>query len=190
MQNSKNLVIIDAYDSFVYNIHQYFSKLGCMVDTVRFDSISIESLNDYDYIVLSPGPGRPEQTNFPEVIKRYSGKIPILGVCLGHQAIGHSFGSKVILASRIMHGKTSSISHDGKGIFRDIPSPFTATRYHSLVVDKPPKGFEVSAKSDDGFIMALRNESLMVEGVQFHPESILTENGIAIFRNFLEVYSR
>ncbi|MFZ5646870.1 MAG: anthranilate synthase component II [Bacillota bacterium] len=184
------LLIIDNYDSFTYNLAQYFSELGTRVLVKRNDSLTADEIERIgpSGLVVSPGPGRPENAGITnEVITRYGGSLPILGVCLGHQAIGSVFGGAVIRAKRVMHGKTSLIHHDGRGVFKDIPSPFSAIRYHSLVVDPGdfPQCLEVSAWTDDGEIMGLRHKSYNIEGVQFHPESIMTEHGYGILQNFL-----
>ncbi|MFZ5650066.1 MAG: anthranilate synthase component II [Bacillota bacterium] len=185
------LLIIDNYDSFTYNLAQYFSELGVRVAVRRNDALTAGDIDTIQPsgLVLSPGPGRPEKAGITnEVISMYAGSIPILGVCLGHQAIGSVFGGSVVRAKKIMHGKTSMIFHDGKGVFKGIPSPFSAIRYHSLVVD--PDGFpdclEVSARTEDGEIMGLRHKNHNVEGVQFHPESIMTDHGFCILQNFLD----
>lgn len=185
------LLIIDNYDSFTYNLAQYFSELGVKVAVRRNDALTAGDIDTIrpSGLVLSPGPGRPEKAGITnEAISRYAGSISILGVCLGHQAIGSVFGGSVIRAKKVMHGKTSMIYHDGKGVYKGIPSPFSAIRYHSLVVD--PDGFpdclEVGAWTEDGEIMGLRHKSLNVEGVQFHPESIMTDHGYCILQNFLD----
>lgn len=184
------LLIIDNYDSFTYNLAQYFSELKAPVQVFRNDALQVENIEKAapSALVLSPGPGGPENAGITlEVIDRYSGQIPILGVCLGHQAIGKAFGGDVVRAKTVMHGKTSLVYHDGSGVFKGIPSPFTAVRYHSLVVKRHtlPDCLTVSAWTDDGEIMGLRHKSYQVEGVQFHPESILTEHGHKILHNFL-----
>lgn len=184
------LLIIDNYDSFTYNLAQYFAELWAAVSVVRNDALGPEDIERIapSGLVISPGPGTPEGAGVTrEVIGRYAGRIPILGVCLGHQAIGSVYGGAVIRAKTIMHGKTSLISHDGKGVFRGLPSPFSAIRYHSLVVERGtlPRCLEISAWADDGEIMGLRHKEHSVEGVQFHPESILTEHGHRILENFL-----
>jgi len=184
------ILVIDNYDSFTFNLVQYLGEMGQELRVYRNDAITpdeIESLAP-DHIVISPGPGRPENSGIIiDVINRFSGKVPILGVCLGHQAIGAAFGGEVVSAPTIMHGKTSDISHDGRTIFRGLPSPFRATRYHSLVVspDGLPECLEVSARTEDGVIMGLRHRELVVEGVQFHPESILTDVGKKLLSNFV-----
>ncbi|MHB8158404.1 MAG: anthranilate synthase component II [Desulfocucumaceae bacterium] len=185
------LLIIDNYDSFTYNLAQYLSELGSDVAVERNDAIKagdIEKLSPSE-LVLSPGPGRPEAAGITgQAIKRFAGRIPILGVCLGHQAIGSIYGGSVIRAKTVMHGKQSLIYHDGKGVFCGIPSPFTAIRYHSLVVKREglPDCLEISAWTEDGEIMGLRHRNYNIEGVQFHPESILTEHGHSILKNFLD----
>lgn len=188
--------VLDNYDSFTYNLVQYIGELGQEVVVRRNDRTTIaeiESLHPVR-IVISPGPCTPHEAGISiDVIKHFAGKIPVLGVCLGHQAIGEAFGGKVVRAANLMHGKTSSIEHDGKTIFRDIPSPMTATRYHSLIVEEKslPKELEISAtcRDRDGtrVIMGLRHRKFPVEGVQFHPESVLTDEGKRIIRNFLEL---
>lgn len=186
------ILVIDNYDSFTFNLVQYLGELGQELKVFRNDAITpaeIERLMP-KRIVISPGPGRPEDSGIIiPVIREFSGRIPILGVCLGHQAIGAAFGGNVVSAPAIMHGKTSDVSHDGRTIFRGLPNPFCATRYHSLVVS--PEGFpdclEISARSADGVVMGLRHREMMVEGVQFHPESILTETGMQLLSNFVNL---
>lgn len=185
------LLMIDNYDSFTYNIVQYFGELGEDVRVYRNDEISIadiEALNP-DRICISPGPKAPAQAGISvEVLKHFAGKKPILGVCLGHQAIGEAFGGKVIRARQVMHGKTSVIAHTGVGVFKNLPSPFTVIRYHSLAIERAslPSCLEVTAWTDDGEIMGVRHREYDIEGVQFHPESILSEHGHALLKNFLE----
>ncbi|HEY1151460.1 MAG TPA: aminodeoxychorismate/anthranilate synthase component II [Pseudoduganella sp.] len=185
------LLMIDNYDSFTYNIVQYFGELGEDVRTYRNDEITIaeiEALNP-DRICISPGPKAPAQAGISvEVLKYFAGKKPILGVCLGHQAIGEAFGGKVIRAKQVMHGKTSLIAHTGVGVFQGLPSPFTVIRYHSLAIERSslPSCLEVTAWTDDGEIMGVRHKEYDIEGVQFHPESILSEHGHALLKNFLE----
>ena len=184
------ILLIDNYDSFTYNLAQYLGQLGEKLEVRRNDRITLEEIERLapERIVISPGPGRPEDAGITvDLIRRFAGEIPILGVCLGHQAIGHAFGGRVIRAREIMHGKTSEIRHDGKTIFRKLPQPFTATRYHSLIVERKslPRELEISAQTPDGTIMGLRHRMLLIEGVQFHPESVLTEAGIQLLRNFL-----
>jgi anthranilate synthase/aminodeoxychorismate synthase-like glutamine amidotransferase len=186
--------ILDNYDSFTYNLVQYFGELGAEIEVRRNDQISIPEIESFEpeRIVISPGPGTPQDAGISiELIRHFAGKIPILGVCLGHQAIGAAFGGRVVRAPHLMHGKTSEIMHDSKSIFRNLPSPMTATRYHSLMVDEKdlPSTLEVSAwtteKDGSRTIMALRHRKLAVEGVQFHPESVLTQAGKALVNNFL-----
>jgi anthranilate synthase component 2 len=189
------LLMIDNYDSFTYNLVQYLGELGQDVRVVRNDELSVEQIRQLapDRIVISPGPGTPDQAGVTlEMIAKLGAQIPILGVCLGHQSIGQAFGGKVVRAREIMHGKTSVIHHTGKGVFAALPNPFVATRYHSLVVDKTsvPAVLEVTAWTQDADggideIMGFRHKALPIEGVQFHPESILTEHGHALLRNFL-----
>ncbi len=182
--------MIDNYDSFTYNLVQYFGMLGQEVEVYRNDAITCEKIEALkpSHIVISPGPGTPQQAGISKsVMKYFAGKVPLFGVCLGHQAIGEVFGGKVIRAPYLMHGKTSEIKHDGRTIFKDIPSPFTATRYHSLIVERKslPDCLEISAETDSGEIMGLRHKEFPVEGVQFHPESILTEHGLTLLKNFI-----
>jgi anthranilate synthase component 2 len=184
------VLMIDNYDSFTYNLVQYLGELGVEVAVVRNDEVSLDDVERMrpEKIVISPGPCTPNEAGISlETIRRLGGKVPILGVCLGHQAIGQAFGGKVVHAKTLMHGKTSPIHHTGAGVFRGLPSPFTATRYHSLAVERAglPDCLEVTAWTEDGEIMGLRHRSLAVEGVQFHPESILTEHGHAMLKNFL-----
>ena len=185
------ILMIDNYDSFTYNLVQYLGELGAEVKVARNDEISLEEVARLRpaRIVISPGPCTPDQAGISlGVIGRFAGVVPILGVCLGHQAIGQAFGGKVVRAKRVMHGKVSSVRHDGKGIFAGIPDRFAATRYHSLVVEREslPAGLEVSAETEEGEIMGLRHRTLPVEGVQFHPEALLTEHGHAMLKNFIE----
>ena len=184
------VLVIDNYDSFVYNLVQYLGELGAEPIVHRNDALSVDDAAalDVDAVLLSPGPGRPEDAGImPALIRRLAGHRPILGVCLGHQAIGHVYGARIERASELMHGKTSPIHHDGVGVFAGLPDPLVATRYHSLVVaeDGLPDVLEVTARTADGTIMGLRHRELAVEGVQFHPESILTEAGHDLLRNFL-----
>jgi anthranilate synthase/aminodeoxychorismate synthase-like glutamine amidotransferase len=184
------LLVIDNYDSFTYNLVQYLGELGQEVRVFRNDAITVDEIADLkpDRIVISPGPCTPKEAGISvETITRLAGTIPILGVCLGHQSIGEAFGGEVVRAARLMHGKTSLIQHDGKTIFRSLPNPFEATRYHSLIVrrDTLPACLEISAETAEGEIMGLRHRTLSVEGVQFHPESILTRPGMDLLRNFL-----
>ena len=184
------LLMIDNYDSFTYNLVQYFGELGEAMKVARNDEITLEEVERLapKGIVISPGPCTPNEAGISlPLIERFAGKIPILGVCLGHQAIGQAFGGRVIHARQLMHGKVSPIHHAGVGVFRGLPSPFNATRYHSLAVERStlPAVLEVTAWTDDGEIMGLRHRTLAIEGVQFHPESILTEHGHAMLKNFL-----
>ena len=184
------LLMIDNYDSFTYNLVQYLGELGQDVRVVRNDEVTVEEIGSLapERIVISPGPCTPNEAGVSlPVIARFAGKIPILGVCLGHQAIGQAFGGKIVHAKTLMHGKVSPIHHAGTGVFRGLPSPFNATRYHSLAIERAscPAELEITAWTDDGEIMGVRHRSLTVEGVQFHPESILTEHGHALLRNFL-----
>jgi anthranilate synthase/aminodeoxychorismate synthase-like glutamine amidotransferase len=186
------VLIIDNYDSFTYNLVQYLSEIGAEVQVYRNDAITLEAIARLNpsHIVLSPGPCTPNEAGIClDLIARFAGEIPILGVCLGHQAIAQAFGGRVVRAARLMHGKTSPIHHDGRTIFRGIPSPFTATRYHSLIVapEALPPVLTVSAWTAEGEIMGLRHRELPVEGVQFHPESILTEHGKELLQNFLRL---
>jgi len=185
------LVMIDNYDSFTYNLVQYFGELGQDVKVFRNDQVTVGEIEKLkpDHVVISPGPCTPNEAGVSiETIKAFAGKVPILGVCLGHQSIGQAFGGKIVHAKELMHGKTSMVYHTGKGVFRDLPSPFEATRYHSLVVEREslPDCLEVTAWTDDDEIMGLRHKELAIEGVQFHPESILTEHGHKLLQNFLE----
>jgi para-aminobenzoate synthetase component II len=186
------LLMIDNYDSFTYNLVQYLGELGEDVRVYRNDKITLQQIEDLrpDRIVISPGPCTPKEAGVSvETIRQFAGRMPILGVCLGHQSLGVAFGGEVIRAQRLMHGKTSMISHDGKTIFHGLPNPFEATRYHSLLVNPNnlPDCLEVSAKTAEGEIMGLRHRTLAVEGVQFHPESILTKAGKDLLRNFLKL---
>ncbi|HBU69963.1 MAG TPA: anthranilate/aminodeoxychorismate synthase component II [Elusimicrobia bacterium] len=183
------ILVIDNYDSFVYNIVQYLGEWEKNIRVFRNSEISLEEIErmNPDWILISPGPGNPKQAGISlDLIKRFAGKIPIFGVCLGLQCIGEAFGGRIVRAKTLMHGKTSMIKHDGKTIFKNLPNPFEATRYHSLLVDKKtlPDCLKVSAVTKDGEIMGLRHKTLMVEGVQFHPESILTHEGKKLLRNF------
>jgi len=184
------LLMIDNYDSFTYNLVQYFGELGQDLKVYRNNKLTISEIEQMnpDRIVISPGPCTPKEAGVSiDVIKHFTGKIPILGVCLGHQSIGDAFGGDVIRAPYLMHGKTSAIHHDGKTIFAGLPNPFTATRYHSLIIKREtmPSKLEVSAWTEDGVIMGVRHKQFKVEGVQFHPESILTDVGKELLRNFL-----
>ncbi len=185
------IIMIDNYDSFTYNLVQYLEQIGTSVKVIRNDAASISDLVSWDPagIVISPGPGRPESAGISlPVVKQFSGKVPILGVCLGHQAIGAAFGGKVVSAKRLMHGKTSMIHSDGKMIYQGINKPFEAMRYHSLAVSREnfPECLEISSESDDGEIMGIRHRNHPTEGIQFHPESIMTRVGKRLLRNFLK----
>jgi anthranilate synthase/aminodeoxychorismate synthase-like glutamine amidotransferase len=185
------ILVLDNYDSFTYNLVQYLGELGAEVKVLRNDEASVDEVVRMrpERIVISPGPCTPNEAGISlELIRRLSGKLPILGVCLGHQAIGQAFGGKVVHAQRVMHGKVSQIHHDGRGVFAGIPQDFTATRYHSLAVERDslPAMLEVSAHSEDGEIMGLRHREMAVEGVQFHPEALLTEHGHQLLENFLK----
>ena len=185
------ILMIDNYDSFTYNLVQYMGELGADIRVERNDRISIDEIESLapEKIVISPGPCTPAKAGISvEVIKYFSGKVPVLGVCLGHQSVGAAFGGEIIKAGKLMHGKTSEVRHDGKTLFKDLPNPFTATRYHSLVLNRKtlPDCFEITAESDDNEIMGIRHKGLPVEGVQFHPESILTPNGKDLLKNFIE----
>jgi anthranilate synthase component 2 len=185
------ILMIDNYDSFTYNLVQYLGELGAEVAVFRNDEISIEKVEAMrpSHIVLSPGPCTPNEAGITlPVLQRLAGTAPILGVCLGHQAIGQAFGGKVVRAKQVMHGKVSRIQHDGKGVFSEIPDAFVATRYHSLVVQRKslPECLEITAQAEDGEIMGLRHRGLPVEGVQFHPEAMLTEHGHKMLQNFLQ----
>ena len=184
------ILMIDNYDSFTYNLVQYFGELGQTVKVYRNDALTIKNIEKLNpqRIIISPGPGRPEDAGICcEVVREFSGKIPILGVCLGHQAIGYYFGGKIVQAKRLMHGKTSKIYHNKKDIFKNIPNPFVATRYHSLLVEKKslPACLEIIATTKEAEIMGLKHKEYPVWGVQFHPESILTKSGKDILANFL-----
>jgi anthranilate synthase/aminodeoxychorismate synthase-like glutamine amidotransferase len=185
------ILMIDNFDSFTYNLVQYLGELGAEVRVYRNNRLSLEDIERLRpaQIVISPGPCTPNEAGISlEAIRRFAGAIPILGVCLGHQAIGQAFGGKVVKARRVMHGKVSTVRHDGKGVFAGLPESFTATRYHSLAVERAslPACLEVSAQSEEGEIMGLRHRELPVEGVQFHPEALLTEHGHAMLKNFME----
>ena len=184
------ILLLDNYDSFTYNLAQYLGELGCQVEVHRNDRISVEQIahRKPERIVISPGPCTPQEAGISiELIQKLGGKIPILGVCLGHQAIGAAYGGRVIRAPKLFHGKTSEIQHDGKGIFHKLPNPFTATRYHSLIVERKslPRELMVTAETSDGIIMGLSHRRHKVVGVQFHPESVLTDPGKQLLRNFL-----
>jgi anthranilate synthase/aminodeoxychorismate synthase-like glutamine amidotransferase len=187
------LLLIDNYDSFTYNLAQYFGELGADVQVHRNDRITLDEIEarQPSHIVISPGPGRPEEAGISvEAIRRFGARVPMLGVCLGHQAMGYAFGGKVVSAPRLMHGKTSTVSHDAAGVFAGLEQQFTAGRYHSLVVapDPWPDDLVITARTEtDGVVMGLRHRSFPLHGVQFHPESVLTGPGHALLRNFLEL---
>lgn len=187
------LLMVDNYDSFTYNIVQYFGELGADIEVFRNDQISLEGIAERrpDRLVISPGPCSPAEAGISvAAIQHFAGKLPILGVCLGHQSIGAAFGGKIVRAQELMHGKTSVIQTTQQGVFRNLPEKFTVNRYHSLAIERAscPADLEVTAWTDDGEIMGVRHKSLAIEGVQFHPESILTEHGHAMLKNFLEVH--
>ncbi len=184
------ILLLDNYDSFTYNLAQYLGELGCQVEVHRNDKISVEDIarRKPEKIVISPGPCTPQEAGVSvELVKKLAGKFPILGVCLGHQAIGAAFGGKIVRAPKLFHGKTSEIHHDGKSIFRRLPDPFIATRY--LIVERKslPRELAITAETDDGIIMGLRHRRYKVEGVQFHPESVLTDSGKQLLKNFLSL---
>ena len=185
------VLMIDNYDSFTFNLVQYFGELGAEVRVVRNDAMSVDEVVAIapSAVVISPGPCAPDQAGISlALIRRLAGTVPILGVCLGHQAIGQAFGGRVVRAKRVMHGKVSRVSHDGSGVFAHLPEDFAATRYHSLVVERAtlPDCLDVTAQSEDGEIMGLRHRRFAVEGVQFHPEALLTEHGHRLLQNFIE----
>jgi anthranilate synthase/aminodeoxychorismate synthase-like glutamine amidotransferase len=186
------ILLIDNYDSFTFNLAQYLGQMGQNIEIHRNDQISLDEIEELNpqRIIISPGPCTPKEAGISvPVIQRFAGKLPILGVCLGHQAIGAAFGGSIIRAKKIIHGKTSDIQHDSKTIFRGLPQPFVATRYHSLIVERKslPRTLEISAEVSDGTIMGLRHRKLRVEGVQFHPESVLTDAGFQLLANFLTI---
>ena len=186
------ILLLDNYDSFTYNLAQYLGELGCQVEVHRNDRISVEQIAQRkpERIVISPGPCTPQEAGIcVELIQKLAGKIPILGVCLGHQAIGAAFGGKIIRAPKLFHGKTSQIRHDGSGVFRGLPNPFTATRYHSLIVERKslPAELQVTAETDDDIIMGMQHRQYLLMGVQFHPESVLTDSGKQLLKNFLSL---
>jgi para-aminobenzoate synthetase component II len=186
------ILVIDNYDSFTYNLVQYLGELGAELQIVRNDALTIEDIEDLapERILISPGPCTPKEAGISvETITRFAGRLPVLGVCLGHQALAYAFGGQIIRAPRLMHGKTSMVHHDGKTIFEHIPNPFEATRYHSLIVNREtlPADFDISAETVEGEIMGIRHKPTGAEGVQFHPESILTASGMELLRNFLSL---
>ena len=185
------ILLVDNYDSFTYNLYQYLGQLGAETRVIRNDELSAAAALALrpERIVISPGPGTPDEAGITlDLIRAAAGQVPLLGVCLGHQALGQAFGGQVVRAAKLMHGKTSEIHHDGRTVFAGLPLPFTATRYHSLVVDRDsvPACLEVSAWTEDGTVMGLRHRELPLEGVQFHPESILTQAGMDLLRNFVD----
>jgi len=187
------LLMIDNYDSFTYNLVQYFAELGQEVKVVRNDEIKINDITilNPEFIVISPGPCTPNEAGISlSIVENFQGKVPILGVCLGHQTIGQAFGGNIVHAKTIMHGKTSEIHHINQGVFKNLTNPFIATRYHSLVIEKAtcPNCLEITAWTDDEEIMGVRHKTLPIEGVQFHPESILTQHGHDLLKNFLDIY--
>ena len=186
------ILLLDNYDSFTYNLAQYLGELGCQVEVHRNDRISVEQIAQRkpERIVISPGPCTPQEAGISvEMIQKLAGKIPILGVCLGHQAIGAAFGGKIVRAPKLFHGKTSQIRHDGSGVFRGLPNPLTATRYHSLIVERKslPAELQVTAETDDDIIMGMQHRHYPLMGVQFHPESVLTDSGKQLLKNFLSL---
>jgi len=184
------ILIVDNYDSFTYNLVQYFGELGCEVMVKRNDAVSLDQISSLrpTHVCISPGPGRPAQAGLSnDIVREFSARVPLLGVCLGHQCIGEVFGGKIVAAPRLLHGKTSQIRHNGSGVFANLPNPFTATRYHSLIVspNSVPDCLEVTAQTSEGEIMGLRHRDFPVHGVQFHPESILTAEGKKLLANFV-----
>jgi anthranilate synthase/aminodeoxychorismate synthase-like glutamine amidotransferase len=191
MVKNKKILMIDNYDSFTYNLVHYIEEFGAKVSVVRNDEISINEVKKYkpNIIFISPGPCSPKEAGISvNLVKNLAGKIPIFGVCLGHQSIGYAFGSEIVKAKKLLHGKTSKIYHNGKGIYKNLPNPFDATRYHSLIINKKtlPRDFEITSQTKDGIIMGILNKKLKIEGVQFHPESILTKQGKKLIKNILE----
>ena len=184
------ILIVDNYDSFTYNLVQYFGELGCALMVKRNDAVSLDEISSLrpTHVCISPGPGRPAQAGLSnDIVREFSARVPLLGVCLGHQCIGEVFGGKIVAAPRLLHGKTSQIQHNGSGVFANLPNPFTATRYHSLIVspDSVPDCLEVTAQTSEGEIMGLSHRDFPVHGVQFHPESILTAEGKKLLANFV-----
>jgi len=184
------ILIVDNYDSFTYNLAQYFGELGCTLMVKRNDAVSLDEISSLrpTHVCISPGPGRPAQAGLSnDIVREFSARVPLLGVCLGHQCIGEVFGGKIVAAPRLLHGKTSQIQHNGGGVFANLPNPFTATRYHSLIVspDSVPDCLEVTAQTSEGEIMGLSHRDFPVHGVQFHPESILTPEGKKLLANFV-----
>lgn len=187
---SKKILVIDNYDSFVFNLVQYLAQIGAECTVVRNDELKVTDADNYDGVLISPGPGTPERAGISVDMVHYCAtkKIPVFGVCLGHQAIGVAFGAVVSQAPELLHGKTSMVHHQGQGVFKELPTPFSATRYHSLAVEKDtiPNFIEVTGETETGVVMAMRHKELPIEGVQFHPESVLTEHGHAMLANWLE----
>jgi len=186
------VLVIDNYDSFTYNLVQRLGELGATLEVYRNDKVTLDEIERRtpSHIIISPGPCTPAQTGISnEVVRHFSGRVPLLGVCLGHQCVGYAFGAKIVRARRLMHGKTSMIRHDGKTVFKNLPNPFVATRYHSLCIpeENVPPEFEVTARADQDEVMGIRHRTLPVEGVQFHPESFLTVEGPRLLRNFLDM---
>ncbi len=186
------ILMIDNYDSFTYNLVHYIAELGEEVVVHRNDKIGLEDIDELnpEMIVISPGPCTPKEAGISvDTVKEFAGKLPVLGVCLGHQSVAQAFGGKIVRAKRLLHGKTSQVYHDGKGIYKNVPDPFEATRYHSLLVDKEslPDTLYVTAWTDEGEIMGIKHRELLVEGVQFHPESILTKHGKDLLKNFISI---
>ncbi|MED4080443.1 aminodeoxychorismate/anthranilate synthase component II [Halalkalibacterium halodurans] len=189
------ILMVDNYDSFTYNLVQYLGEMGHELVVKRNDEVSVAEIEQMspDFLMISPGPCSPNEAGVSlDAIRAFAGKLPIFGVCLGHQSIAQAFGGDVIRAERLMHGKTSEVTHDGKTIFKEVANPFTATRYHSLIVKREtlPDCFEISAETAEGEIMAIRHKELSIEGVQFHPESIMTDAGKRLMRNFIETYGK
>ena len=185
------ILLIDNYDSFTYNVYQAVANLGHPLQVVRNDRISLADISvaNYDAIIISPGPGTPDDAGLSkQIVREFAGKLPILGICLGHQVIGEVFGGNVVRAPQPVHGKTTEVAHQGHGLYTDLPQPFTAGRYHSLIVEESslPECLEVTARNEENLVMGLRHRQFNVQGVQFHPESILTEHGHAMLKNFLE----
>ena len=186
------ILLLDNYDSFTYNLAQYLGQMGQKLDVRRNDQITLHEIAAMrpERIIISPGPCTPQEAGISiPLIQRFAGEIPILGVCLGHQAVGAAFGGRIVRAQKLMHGKTSAIEHDGRGVFENLPKPFTAARYHSLIVERKslPRDLEISAETSDGVIMGLRHRKFRIEGVQFHPESVLTTSGFDLLKNFLRL---